>query len=282
MKKLELAVACLSVFGFALANATSAQAEGTVILEGSDAIGLHCTQEGASEPGACVYENQVWKALEGPSSLPIAAIGNVPGVGTAFNTSGVVVDNFASVAAAAAFGSGGLGQFAALYFISGSGCCIENDSLITAGGASGLVTGYLGGGGTVMIENYTGGAAWDAVVGTTGGANGAVIGVGGGAGAGSTCDDGERVTALGLANGFTQPPAIGCWEHQGYNEAVFAPLGYTESFYDAAGGMGGAGWSGLLSSGSTLTGAAAPEPASFLLIGVGLTGLGLLRRRMTR
>ena len=274
VKNLELAAACFSVFGFVIATAASAQA-GTIILEGSDAIGLHCSQ--GSDAGACAYENQVWAALEGPSSKPIAAIGSVSSFGS--DGTSIPVDNFSSVSAA-----GTLNQYAALYFISGGGCCSEDDTLISAAGDQSAVSAYLAAGGTVMIENYTGGAAWDFAVGTSGGANGSVAGISGGSPASSDgCDDGETVTALGLSNGFTQPPTISCWEHQAYQIATFAPLGFTQSFYDAAPGMvSGAvtGWSGLLSSGSTLTGASTPEPASFLLIGVGLAGLGLLRRRL--
>src|SRR5205085_5458157 len=113
-------------------------------------------------------------------------------------------------------------------------------------------------GGTVMIEDYLGSAAWDSVVGTTGGASTHVAGyLGGSPVTSDICDDGETVSATGLANGFTQPPAIGCWEHQAYDESYFGTLGFTLSFFDAAPGMvSGAttGWSGLLSSGVTLTG----------------------------
>jgi hypothetical protein len=82
----------------------------------------------------------------------------------------------------------------------------EDDSLITAPGAAAAVSTYLAAGGTVMIADYIGGAAWDFAVGTGGLGNAHVIGVGGGAGPGTICDDGETVTAAGLANGFTQPP----------------------------------------------------------------------------
>nr|MBI3611699.1 PEP-CTERM sorting domain-containing protein [Nitrospirota bacterium] len=132
-----------------------------------------------------------------------------------------------------------------------------------------------------MISNYTGGAAWDFAVGTGGLGNAHVLGVGGGAGPGSTCDDGETVTATGLANGFTQPPALGCWSHQGYEQSFFAPLGFTLSFFDAAPGMGGAGWSSLLSNGVTVTGAV-PEPGTVLLLGSGLAGLAAWRMRRKR
>ncbi len=75
---------------------------------------------------------------------------------------------------------------------------------------------------------------------------------------------------------------LACWEHQAYNEAYFSTLGFTKSFFAAGPDMvGGAttGWSGLLSSGSTLT--AAPEPSSLVLLGiVALLGVFVVRKRL--
>lgn len=256
---------------------------GTVILEGSDAITFHCGS--GTSGGACTYEAQVWKALEGPSSKAIAVIdGSVP---IALNNegTGITIDNFASVAAAAAFGSGGLSQYAAVYF-EGDGGDNEGPSGDTAilADTTGLTKAYVSGGGTVMIEDYAGSAAWDSIVGTSGGApSGSVDGS---FATGFVCSDNETVTALGTANGFTQPPAIGCWEHQAYNESFFGSLAtpFSLSFFDAAPDIvGGAttGWSGLLSTGVTLTGAA-PEPGTLLLLAVGLIGVFVLAGRRSR
>lgn len=266
-----LAIACLC--------APSTVRAGTVILEGSDAIGLHCP---GGNPFACSYTAQVWKALDGSSGMPIAVIGNTAGITS--QGSGVTIDNFASVAAA-----GTLGQYAALYFVATGGCCTENDSLITASGATAAVTSFINGGGTVMIENYIGGTAWDFAVGSGGLANTSSNTAGFGTGAPTFgCSDGETVTATGLANGFTQPGALGCWEHQAYRQSFFGGLtsingkGFTLSFFNAdpAACTGCSGYSGLLSNGATLTGGGTvPEPMSMFTMATGLVGLAALLRR---
>lgn len=262
----RVAVAAASL-GLALVL-QAAPSMATIILEGSDAIGLHSR---FGDAGAIAYRDQAWQAIGGSDPRPIAAIGDVTlGSGTH------PVVNFTSVAAA-----GNLNDYVALYFSSPGGCCNENDATISAAGAATAVAAYLAAGGTVMIQDYTGGAAWDFAIGTGGNGNLHVAGVGGALG-GSSCSDGETVTPDGLANGFTQPPPIGCWTHQAYEQSFFGPLGFTLSYFNAPPDIGGLGFSSLLANGKTVTGAV-PEPASITILGAGLLAMGLaFRRRFTR
>jgi hypothetical protein len=252
----------------------------TVILEGSDAIGYHCALGNA---GACTYRDEVWSAIGGASPLPIAVIGNDVFGGNSTGSGTHPVQDFATVAGAiAAGGASGLNAYVALYFLASFGCCAENDSLITAPGAQTAVTGFLATGKTVMIENYDGGSAWDFAVGGGGTAMSHVAGIGGSLG-GPGCTDGETVTATGKANGFVQPPVLGCWTHQAYQENFFGPLGFTLSFFDsdpafAASNPGTGAYSSLLSTGTTITGAV-PEPSTIALFGTALLGFGFAARR---
>lgn len=264
-----LVLASASLLPTAAANA------GTVILEGSDAIGFHCP---LGQSTACDYKEQTFSALGGSDSRAIAVIGRDV-TNSLVSGSSHLTNSFDDLSSA-----GALNQYVAIYFVPGFGCCDSNPGALA--GRDIDVANYVNGGGTVEIGNYDGNSAWDFLTGGSGNA-GFVAGVGG-ALAGPSCSDGETVTAAGITNGFTQPGVIGCWTHQGYAQDHFGALGFTLSFFDADPAFatlnpGYGGFSSLLSNGKTVVGVSnAPEPASWAMMlgGFGLIGGALRRRRV--
>lgn len=276
MKLINRLAKFLTVVPLAAAGLLSTQGAaqaGTLILEGSDAIGFHCSF--GSAPG-CLYRDQVFTAIGGASLLPIAVVGTTASGFPVVSGTHAIVDMLDLSTA------GLLSGYAAIYFTGAGGCCTSNPAAIA--GRGGDLSTYLGGvggsGGTVMIGNYDGLAGWDFLTG--GASNSAHVAGVGGALTGPGCTDGELITLAGSMNGFTQPPVISCWTHQAYDIPYFAGLGFTLNFFDsdpafATSNPGFGPFSSLLSTGVTLS--HTPEPGSIALIGLAIAGFAAIRRR---
>ncbi len=176
-----------------------------------------------------------------------------------------------------------LSNFSAVYIESLGGCCSQADHSISASDAAAIGAAEAKGL-NISIENYGGGPAWGPILpaaidalpasdfggitdyGTAGGPN---------------CTDHEVVNAFGISKGFTQPPVLGCYEHQGYLLSAFTSLpGFKfASLINADAAYFGTNGSALLGEGGPI--AFSPEPSSFLLFGFGLVALAIVvRRRM--
>ena len=252
------------VLGFAAMARASA---GFIALEGSDATALHHDSS---------YTPNLFSYLHGASALPVLV----------YNPAGVIdlsgIDGGVAVVNTTTFPTG-LSAYSAIYIESPGGCCTADNTVLNGFGAA--VLAFIAAGGNLAIENYVGGS-YDGVVPGGAGSDGTNTAGLGASGGGPGCTDNETVTALGFSKGFSQPPVDGCWEHQGYKNSYWNPLGYISliaadpayfgASSDTAPLLGG---SGLLALGGSLGSTSVPEPTSILLLGSSVAVLGITLRK---
>lgn len=239
-------------------------------LEGSDATAFHHDSK---------YTEQLFTYLQNGSSLPVLILGGVSLSG--LNPGQSVLDPGYSLSGF------NLSNFSAVYIESVGGCCTQADMKISATDEAAIGAAEAKGL-NLSIENYGGGPAWGAILPAAVDALpssdfGGITDFG--TAGGPTCTDKEVFNSLGLSKGFTQPPVLGCYEHQAYKFSDFKALGFV-SLVDADPAFFGTDGSAFLARGGPLGGGgggATPEPSSVLLLGVGLAALGAsLRKRIKR
>lgn len=255
MKTLLLArfffLAVLAFFG------TSVQAS-TIFLAGSEAASYHHID---------AYTNPVFKQLEGTSTLPVLVVNDFSATTGFYSDTGGVTVTYMSPSA---FSTATLSDYSTLFFASPGHCCSDPYALLGTREAD--VAAFVALGGSLYIEDYQGNAAWNSILGLTVPSSAITSGA-----SYPGCFDPGLSTPAGLAFGFAPSYSLGCFQHQTYDPAYWAAHGYFALQVSGADNAQRGDWvtmaTGFVEPGKV------PEPGLMALVGFGLVGLLVMRRR---